>query len=305
MGTPSTAPTLARRTTTCYAESARPTKRGHGARQQRRRLGHERRFSTAMPVNAEKTESLVGILKLCDQITAEWKGSAWPRGQSDAGWTLKPSAYRNRPWQFESAALWELKRRAPVRYANCPPDGDLGGWLSLMQHYRLPTRLLDWSQSVLVAAFFACNHQEEDGAIWALRPLVLNQFAFSQNGIDPVTGILTFEARLPFFLEIIGNPFSAKEGPPSVVAVLPHERDPRVMTQLSAFTVHGNRAPLESDPNAEEFLRKVVIPKTAKPQILQSLHRAGIREEVLFPDLECLARNSALAADALWPVQIT
>jgi hypothetical protein len=57
--------------------------------------------------------------------------------------------------------------------AVAPSEDDLAGWLSLMQHYRLPTRLLDWSFSPLIAAYFSVNDrfvEPVDACIWALAP---------------------------------------------------------------------------------------------------------------------------------------
>lgn len=56
-----------------------------------------------------------------------------------------------------------------------PAEDDYAGWLALAQHHGLPTRLLDWSGSILVAAFFATQERDnEDGIIYSLSPALVN-----------------------------------------------------------------------------------------------------------------------------------
>ncbi len=71
------------------------------------------------------------------------------RALADAGVDLA------RATDIEQQMLKEFKRRAH-HYVNALPNrGDVLGWLALMQHHGAPTRLLDWTYSFYVAAFFA------------------------------------------------------------------------------------------------------------------------------------------------------
>lgn len=85
------------------------------------------------------------------------------RGQSDYNWHLTPAVYRNGQFKFESIYIKELERIRPSEFVNC----DNFDKLVKMQHYGLPTRLLDVTLNPLVALYFACkNRSELDGAFY-------------------------------------------------------------------------------------------------------------------------------------------
>ena len=215
------------------------------------------------------------------------------RGQASACWHLVPSVFRERknPWYEQNLAV-HFMLRAGSRHSNCPRPDDYANWLFLMQHYRLPTRLLDWSKSVLVATFFSLNEDREGpAALWALHPIILNN---SQTNID----LDSVRDRVA----VPGNPIvellcrSVFEGGVGsehdiVLSMMPYEIDPRMMAQLSAFTIHNNGTPLDRMPESEKYLIKFIIPEGAKAQLKRDLVRLGVREANLFPDLEHLSKE--------------
>jgi hypothetical protein len=99
----------------------------------------------------------------------------WYRGDPDweSDWHLCPSVFRPKHYLksvggqeltgYKSAEKWmltEFWRRAVLRDSYSPEPGRLEAWLALAQHHRLPTRFLDWSESILTAAWFAAHDDE-------------------------------------------------------------------------------------------------------------------------------------------------
>lgn len=95
----------------------------------------------------------------------------WFRGQADAEWSLEPALFRRHDYD-ESSMFHHFQIRAPEYRSS---HRSIFDWLCLMQHYSLPTRLLDWSESVLVALFFAANELDKtNGKVYALNARRLN-----------------------------------------------------------------------------------------------------------------------------------
>jgi len=103
---------------------------------------------------------------------------AWFRGQSNATWSLLPRLYRpTENASRERQMFRDFKLRAPAFIGN-PPENDME-LLFIMQHYSMPTRLLDWTESHLVALFFAVEQQDTavDAAVWVISPSQLNKLS--------------------------------------------------------------------------------------------------------------------------------
>lgn len=135
----------------------------------------------------------MGLRSVNDLLTASqailntFQGQPWWRGQACENWTLVPKVYRtNYGPQYEPNIAMKFSQRAPTRHSKVPLPGDLARWLFLAQHYGLPTRLLDWTESPLIALYFAVwedQYLEQPGAVWAMNPFKLNELTVRAPGL--------------------------------------------------------------------------------------------------------------------------
>ena len=126
-----------------------------------------------------KITKIEQVIKIGTKITRSWF-----RGHPENYNNLTPRIFRGiyrdenylklRP-DYEMSAIERFKQVAPSLYSNVPGrDNDLE-WLILMQHHGAPTRLLDWTENILIALYFVVkDFAEDDGEMWALYPLALN-----------------------------------------------------------------------------------------------------------------------------------
>lgn len=106
----------------------------------------------------------------------------WFRGQQSSEWNLKPSAYRKEVKNTEEFLFFnEFRREYPNYKKKCRDRLD---WISFMQHYSLPTRLLDWTENILIALYFATSEFQnkeknkfDSGSLSVLNVTALNSKA--------------------------------------------------------------------------------------------------------------------------------
>ncbi len=227
----------------------------------------------------------------------------WFRGHARADWPLTPSIYRpTRAGTDEVEMHAEFERRGRQLFSEAHLPRDHKEWYFLMQHYRTPTRLLDWTDGALLALYFALSeHVREqerqrplDAAVWMLDPEWLNRRTWKR--LDPehsyTEGVMLTEwaESDPWF------PVPFGEKPllvPEPIAIDPPHVARRVAVQHSHFTVHGTRQDgLERLANERDSrLVKITIQQGKAKSILRDLATSGITETTVFPDLEGLSRE--------------
>lgn len=246
----------------------------------------------------------------------------WYRGHGDKSWELVPKVQRG--FSGEDEALFRKERgytndfqaRAKLFYRAAPPLDDFSSWLTLMQHYGLPTRLLDWSRSPLIALFFAISDpdtKDKDACIWVLNPGRLNASQKiehdSQVGDKKYENVFIYNTAHKVIQTMIYTAFrrwalssKSDEVTPEdrkfdyhyqsllgkIAACYPTEADVRVYNQQATFTVHNSSNKL-TDICDELTLQSLIIPKESKPRLQYELELCGITESYIYPDLEHLA----------------
>ncbi|WP_297892240.1 FRG domain-containing protein [Shewanella sp.] len=247
------------------------------------------------------------------------------RGQSDASWGLtttferkvrENNTYGPMIWHKEYRMLRNFMRRAPYYSKNLPKQSDLFEWLSLMQHHGSPTRLLDFSYSFHIAAFFALENATKDAAIWAVNLDTIRRNCMHRYSIDPYrTNIDQYNLKV---LPIVDSMISIsgeeiKDIPLGVFNIEPENLHERIINQQGLFLFPTNiKHTFEEnfgishvqhqDPNStlsqlsskDDDIIKFIIPYALKNQILKSLDRMNINARVLFPGLDGFARSMQL-----------
>lgn len=229
--------------------------------------------------------SLEDLIVSLEQEFKGYDGAIWYRGQSVAGWELVPGYYRITNAPPESTLIKRFRQSAAM-LTSAPSIDVCFDWLFLMQHYGVPTRLLDWSESPLVALYFAVDdpdkHGSEDAALWGLRPSELNKNA---NIIDKEE-----EFFIPAFEDDeLGNYTvkSLKVGRTSLlpVAAIATRNNERIQAQHGVFTIHHHpKTPIENVGDSTH-VTKYIIPADKKRHVLGQLQLLGITRFQLFPEL--------------------
>lgn len=260
----------------------------------------------------EYAKAVEDLLKATQTRTGEISDQNWYRGHGRSeSFVLKPTLDRH-PDRVTLESLLDLETelmRAFMSHhllhtltAGVDQSGKMDT-LFYMQHYGVPTRLLDWTNNPLIALYFAVSDARIDRntgkypegvAIWVLDPTSWN--LKSLEDLRPPRGALnSSDGNLESYIPRAPWKAADRKGMYlEPVAISGGANTQRMLAQRGVFTMFGadTRAMDELyDVNAypSGCLTKVVIePDDIKP-VLDTLHAMGYTDSVAYPDLHGLA----------------
>lgn len=242
------------------------------------------------------------------------------RGQANKDWILSPSLYRSNTFEQEGLMLEELSHICPKEF-----EGNRFEILAKMQHFGLPTRLLDTTTNPLVALYFACKDVEErknDGVVyifpnlpvsWSDDPLVdlIMDYVFDYSSTIWLEEMLRRTKKK--YANVVGRAMPERVSDLlhyltiPAFGVMPRKNNSRIRAQDGAFLVFGMECAgktcsdnpgtlgreyykfspitLESSKQLSSEGDAIIIPANCKENVLEQLDILSINEHKLFPDL--------------------
>ncbi len=263
--------------------------------------------------------SIRTLMEVLEQLDTDYeeKVSIFYRGHSNHTFKLEPFVYRKDYFiKNEDKLFKEMIARSPNDFKECNTTFEK---LVKMQHYSLPTRLLDITSNPLVALFFACKddtQQNMDGRLFRFeikeddvkyydsdtvsvvanisrRPSTfsiktikeLSQSTFNKKG--EIQYLLhEIRSEKPHFSQVI-DPKHLE----MVFCVRPKLDNPRIIRQEGAFFIFGISDDKSQCAKFEYEYKSFIINKSEKTKILKQLDALGINESTLFPEIEHVAKH--------------
>lgn len=218
------------------------------------------------------------------------------RGHADGGWELSPTLLRSRNlkrvkniFEQEAALFHDFITLAGHRIST------KNTWHTLftMRHHGVPTRLIDWSENLFVALYFAVLDNTDlvkNPCIWIMDPYLLNRRSRRLTG----GYIINPEFELKEYFELFCKDCKTimrpnKYVPKYPVAFYPFRHHDRLISQSGLFTMHGtNISPLEKI--VPECLIKIEIPDNIVQDIRLIVEVAGFNRFSIYQDFDSLAK---------------
>ncbi|PKL84507.1 MAG: hypothetical protein CVV22_12635 [Ignavibacteriae bacterium HGW-Ignavibacteriae-1] len=262
-----------------------------------------------MKYSTKRFKSWGQYVSFINNLTESWCF----RGQSNSDWDLKTSLERTdfykRTENIEKLFLMDFQRGAKNYLSEKEMPDNLLEWLALMQHHGAPTRLLDFTKSPYIAAYFAFEnayYNDNPVAIWCIN------YRFLTNFVERTLNLKhddEFEnARFRFsdeFFEKTRRKFTESDyeklfysnDQSLIIPIEPFKMNKRYALQQSIFISLGNSYEtfMEQLDFVNEDLKKIAIkiylPSSIKNEVLRELQKMNIYRASIFPDLDGYAMS--------------
>ena len=258
----------------------------------------------------EQAKTVVEYIQVVQRVRRAWgaetyrdQAEVWFRGVDKNTHSLVPGIYRRAACDEETIlTIFEQKAAGLLDWQ---PDSDWG-WYFLMQHYGIPTRLLDWTENPLAALYFAFwkGKGETTPSVWMMEAGTLNKIAGGEDEIivpePPREGVDSFSQYWlpkhcmtvePTMFQFNGEDYTNAKP----LAIQPKHIDRRIAAQQSVFTIHGiERDGIESvfeRAGANMLVRIDIDTVKSRAGMLDELATLGVSEVSFFPGLQAFAND--------------
>ena len=252
------------------------------------------------------------------------------RGHADCKWNLSSTLERDSArfgcppqdiWDNEKVIISQFKSRAHHFLKHTPDDGELMEWLSIIQDYGGPTRLLDFTDSFYVAAFFASESTSTDACIWAINSYQLLFHSLFRIRYDiGIVNDKSYDVTAKEICKYAEKQITAKDEKDLVLGVVPPRLNDRLAVQKGQFlfpcnlnkgfeynlcktmflpfdsldSSNATRLTIENNQIsviANSSIIKIILPLSLQREFLIRLYRMNIDAASLFPGLDGFARS--------------
>lgn len=263
------------------------------------------------------------------------------RGQACSDWKLssslerlvkryhpEPLGFSTKAYFYELDMLKDFKWKYPIyENINIPGDTETIEWLSLMQHYGSPTRMVDFTYSPYVALFMALDNSDFPySTIWCLNKNICRNPFFLEYHEKTGQNSLSTDSLDKIIYEKANNSLNGNKeyNTLKIFLVRPNRINQRLNSQQGLFAIpndiskpfeeHVNSLLKDAFPQKIPFrnlveysntfkgkhgqediaLIKIMIPSKLRYDITRSLEQMNISAETMYPGIEGLAKSVAI-----------
>lgn len=265
----------------------------------------------------EEITSLSDMLRIIEGIRIDSSRVAFFRGHSNVEYVLQPGLFRQRHHRKEEKNI--IRELITLHPSEFELDSSTFERLVRMQHYSLPTRLLDLTYNPLVALYFSCCSNPKADAEFIRFTVAENNIRYSDSDtVSCVANLANLDGRerdvirkmsddselassdvgerLLHFIKSEKSYFLPKikiSDLKGVFSVRPKLNNRRILAQQGAFLIFGLTTSFGDGSRFGFSVRRYVIRSDNKARILSQLDKINVNMSTIFPEIEYAARYIA------------